>query len=52
MLVKVKAFMSKVTGIDHMERVFAMLIATDLDNIIQDPFGNYVVQHAYEIYKQ
>lgn len=29
-----------------------MLIVNDLDTIIQDPFGNYVVQYAYEIYKQ
>lgn len=51
-LTQIKAFMHKAIGIDHMERVFVMLIVNDMDNIIQDPFGNYVVQYAYEVYKQ
>ena len=44
--------MNKVLGRENMETVFVMLIAECLETIIQDPFGNYVVQHAYDIYKQ
>ena len=44
--------MTKVLGRDNMESLIVMLIAESLDTIIQDQFGNYVVQHAYEIYKQ
>lgn len=29
-----------------------MLITESLETVIQDPYGNYVVQHAYEVYKQ
>jgi meiotically up-regulated gene 157 (Mug157) protein len=47
----VKAFMTKVQGKDNMEKVFVMVITKFLETIIQDPYGNYVVQHAYEIYK-
>jgi hypothetical protein len=44
--------MSKVQGKENMERVFVMLIVKYLETIIQDPYGNYVVQHAYDNYKQ
>lgn len=41
----------KIKEREEFEKVFVMLIANNLEQIIQDPFGNYVVQHAYDTFK-
>lgn len=44
-----KAFMKKVHD-DQMKNAIANSISSNLDIIIQDPYGNYIVQCAYEMF--
>lgn len=44
--------MEKVKGNEALEDDFIELVGKNIDLIIQDQFGNYVVQNAFDVYKQ
>ena len=48
-ILKLKALMTKVQKIDYMRRLMIELINQNVDNLIQNPFGNYAIQHALEV---
>ena len=45
-----KCFMKKIQNNDESIAKIIKNISENLDAVIQDPFGNYIVQYAYEMY--
>ena len=44
-----KALMTKVHKIEYMKKSIIELINQNVDNLIQNPFGNYAIQHVLEV---
>ncbi len=44
--------MKKVQNNDHIVNTIINSITNNLDVIIQDPYGNYIVQYAYEMFAE
>ena len=45
-----KDLMTKVQKVQKARKTIIKLINENVDNLIQNPFGNYIIQHALEIY--
>lgn len=45
-----KWFMKKIQNNDEIINRITKTMSLNLDAVIQDPFGNYIVQYAYEVY--